>query len=127
MPAMQPSIAHRQRESGDRRFQNRRKRSKHNNPHQAIAIESVAKLTANLVLSLFAASALVQLLPYHRSVQAKLQEIQGEVKLTQGRVDRAKAEFNRNFDPTQANTIMQEQSNRIAPNQRPVVWIENEN
>jgi hypothetical protein len=126
MHAIQPPIPPVQREQGDPRLQIRRKRSQRSHPHQALVIESLAKLTTNLVLSLFAASALLQLLPYHRSVQAKLREIQGEVKLTQGRVERARADFNRNFDPTQADSIMQEQSNRIAPNQRPVVWVEHD-
>jgi len=126
MHAIQPPIPPVQREQGDRRLQSRRKRSKRSHPHQALAIESVAKLTTNLVLSLFTASALIQLLPYHRSVQGKLREVQGEVKLTQGRVEQARANFNRNFDPTQANSIMQEQSNRVDPNQRPVIWVESD-
>ncbi|HLO51540.1 MAG TPA: hypothetical protein VK211_24215 [Kamptonema sp.] len=123
-PAIPPVQPVQQPEKGDRRHKHRRSHSKRHSPHQAIAIETTAKLIANLVLSVCATSALVQLLPYHQSVQEKLREIQGEVKLTQGRVERVRTEFNRNFDPAQANSIMQEQSNRVDRQQRPVVWVE---
>ena len=127
MQAIQPAIPPVQPvqpEKGDRRHKHRSSHSKRKSPHQAIAIETTAKLVANLVLSVCAASALVQLLPYHQSVQGKLREVQGEVKLTQGRVEQARTEFNRNFDPAEAKSIMQEQSNRVDPQQRPVVWVE---
>ena len=124
MQAIQPAIPPVQPEKSDRRLQSTKTRSKRSSPHQAIAIETVAKLATNLVLSVCAASALVQILPYHRSVQEKLREIQGEVKLTQGRVDRVRTDFNRNFDPAQAKSIMQEQTNRVDAQQRPVVWVE---
>ncbi|WP_234708698.1 MULTISPECIES: hypothetical protein [Kamptonema] len=124
MQAIQPAIPPIQPEKGDRRLQSRKTRTQRSSPYQAIAMETVAKLATNLVLSVCAASALVQLLPYHRSVQEKLREIQGEVKLTQVRVDRVRTDFNHNFDPAQAKSIMQEQTNRVDSQQRPVVWVE---
>ena len=95
-------------------------------PHQTLAAETGVKLTVNIVLSVCAISALIQLLPHYRAVQEKLQEIQAEVNLTQGRVDKSRSDFNRYFDPSEAKTVMQEQSNRVDPQQRPVILQESE-
>lgn len=90
--------------------------------HQAIAIETSVKLGVNLALSGVAIAALAQLLPYSMAQHSKLQEINTEVKATEGRVGRVKAEFNRYFDPRQAKVIMQEQTNRTDPSQRQIIW-----
>lgn len=102
----------------------RRKSRQQSFPHQAIALETTAKLVANLVLSAAAVCALIQLLPYRRAVQEKLQEIQAEVTVTQGRVAQAKADLGRYFDPTLAKSIMQEYTNRVDPQQRQIIWVE---
>lgn len=88
-----------------------------------MALETTAKLAVNVVLSAAAVAGLVQLLHYQSSQQAKLQEIQTEVKLAEGRVNRLQTDFSRYFDPQQARTVMQEQSNRVEPGQRQVVWL----
>jgi len=90
--------------------------------HRPQAFEVTAKLAVNLLLSATAVVALVQLIPYLRSQQAKLQEMRAEVKLATDRVNQAKAQFDRNLDPKQARRIMQEQANRIEPQQLQVVW-----
>jgi uncharacterized protein YlxW (UPF0749 family) len=99
-------------------------RDLHRKHHRAIAIETSIKLSVNLVISGAAIAALTQLLPYSVAQQAKLQEVRAEVKTTQGRVSRLKSEFNRYFDPRQAKSIMQEETNRADPNQRVVVLEE---
>ncbi len=81
-------------------------------------------MAVNMVLSVCATSALIQLLPHYRAVQEKLHEIQAEVNLTQGRVNQSRSDFNRYFDPSLAKTVMQEQSNRVDPQQRPVILQE---
>ena len=93
-------------------------------PYRVMALETTAKLTVNVVLCAAAVSGLVKLLPYYWSGQEKLREIQTEVKLTEGRVNRLQTDFNRYFDPQQAKSIMKEQSNRIDPEQRQVVWLD---
>jgi hypothetical protein len=55
--------------------------------------------------------------------QAQLKELQAEVVEVETRVNHLRAEFNRNFDPQQAMSVMQEQSARMHPNQRQVIWI----
>lgn len=92
--------------------------------NQARALEIIVMLAVNALLSATAVVALVQLIPYQRSQQAKLQEIQSQVEVAQERVDQVQGQFNRNFDPQQARQIMQEQTNRIDPKQRQVVWVQ---
>lgn len=89
--------------------------------NRVLAAEAIAKLGVNVVISGAAIAALVQLIPYSLNQQAKLKEIQAEVQTADTRVSRLKADFNRYFDPQQANAIVQEQTNRADPNQRLVV------
>jgi cell division protein FtsB len=90
---------------------------------RALAIEIAIKLIANSVLSIAALAALVKLLPYQFSQQAKLQEIRLEVNETEAEVHTLRSKFNRYFDPTQAKKVMQEQSPRLDPNQRRIVLM----
>lgn len=106
-----------------RRVVPQRKSRNRRDPHRSMAVQTTVRLTVNVLLSAAAVSALVKLLPYYQSQQEKLQEIQTEVKLTEGRVNRLRTDFNRYFDPQQAKNIMQEQSNRVNPGQRPVILI----
>ena len=89
--------------------------------YQVMALETTAKIGVNVVISVAAASALVQLLPYHWLQQVKLREIGTEVKLMEARVSTLNAQFSRNFDPRENKTITQQQSYRFDPNQRQVV------
>ena len=89
-----------------------------------MVIENTAKLTVSVVLSVVTVSSLIKLLPYQWSQQEKLWEVQTEVKLTEGRVNHLRTDFNRYFDPQQTKSIMQEQSNRVNPGQRQVVLQE---
>lgn len=91
--------------------------------HRAIAAELSAKLVVNLVLAIASGSALVKLLPYGLAQQAKLQEIRAEVSLVGNRVAQVQGDLDRNFDPQQMRTIMQEQSSRVDPQQRQVIWL----
>ncbi|MDF5721609.1 MAG: hypothetical protein PUP91_14235 [Rhizonema sp. PD37] len=121
MNAIQPSkppVQPRQK----RRVTPRPKRHLRQRSYQVMALETTAKIGVNLVISAAAASTLAQLLPYHWLQQEKLREIRTEVKLMEGRVNGLYAEFNRDFDPRQAKSIMQEQGYRFDPNQRQVVF-----
>jgi hypothetical protein len=88
-----------------------------------VAIELTIKLLVNSLLSLAALAALVKLLPFHLSQQAKLREISIEVGQTEQRVQHLRDNFNRNFDPQEATKIMQEQNPRVDPHQLRVVWL----
>lgn len=107
--------------SEHRRTVPRTYRPQRRHSYHAVVGETTAKLVVNLVVSAAAIAGLIQLLPYHLSQQGKLREVRSEVKRTQERVDRLQADFSRSFDPSQAKSIMQEQSPRIDPNQRKIV------
>jgi hypothetical protein len=104
-----------------RRVIPRAKRHLRQRSYQVMALESTAKIAVNLVITAVAASALVQLFPYHWLQQEKLREVHTEVKLMEGHVNSLQAEFSRNFDPQQAKTIRQQQGYRFDPSQRRVV------
>jgi len=87
-----------------------------------VAGEITVKLVVNLILCAAAIAGLAQLLPYHLSQKAKLQEVRSEVKRTQSRVQKLRNDFGEAFDPAQARRVMQDQSYRVDPNQRQVVW-----
>lgn len=94
------------------------------NPYRVLAVENTVKIIVNGLLIVGAASALVKLLPYSFSQQAKLQEISKEVSLTENRVDNLQKDFNRYFDPQQSQKIRQEQSSRVEPGQRQVILLD---
>jgi predicted HTH domain antitoxin len=95
--------------------------------HRAIALELTVKLMVNGLLSVVAIAALAKLVPYHFSQQMKLREIRVEVKQTEERVNHLSETFSRTFDPRQTKNIMKEQSPKVDPNQRPIVWLEPQN
>lgn len=105
----------------------RKIKAKSNYQHQnrqALTVEITVKLALSWVVAGFALTSLVRLLPYHLSQQAKLQEVSTTVKETEQRVNLLRDEFNRNFDPQQTVSLMQEYSSRLAPNQSRVFWKE---
>ncbi len=107
-----------------RRMVPRTQRRQRRHSYRAVAGETTVKLVVNMVLSAAALAALVQLLPYHLSQQAKLREVRAEVKRTETRVNNLRTDFSRSFDSGQAKSVMQEQSHRVDPNQRQVVLQE---
>ncbi len=106
-----------------RRVVPRPKRHLRQRSHQIMGVETTAKIAVNLIISAAAVSALGQLLPYYWSQQEKLRELHTEVNLMETRVNNLQEKFSRDFDPSQAKSIMQEQSYRFEPSQRPVVLM----
>ncbi|HEY9615492.1 MAG TPA: hypothetical protein V6C64_01535 [Microcoleaceae cyanobacterium] len=97
-------------------------RQKQRQVYREIAYEASAKLAVNVVVSVAATAALIQLLPYRASQEVRLQELQAAVQSTGDRVQRVQSSFNYYFDPSQTREIMQEQSNRIDPYRRQIIW-----
>jgi hypothetical protein len=106
-----------------RRVAPRPKRHLRQRSHQVMAMEVTAKIAVNLAISAAAVSALMQLLPYHWLQQDKLREMRTEIKQMEGRVNVLQAKFSRNFDSSQAKSIMQQQSYRVDPSQRQIVLM----
>lgn len=125
MNAIQPPSEPHLQSTENRRIAPQRRQSRRRHTHGAAAIEVMAKLTINVVLSVAAIAALGQLLPYYLSQQAKLGQIQKEVKGTEKRVGLLRDQFGHNFDPQQARSVMQEQSHRVDPTQRQVILLDN--
>ncbi|MFB2877697.1 hypothetical protein [Floridanema aerugineum] len=93
----------------------------------ALSLETTVKLAVNVFISGVAVSSLVHLLPYHQSIQTKLQEIKFEVKETEQRVDRLETEYKRTTDPQQAKNIMRQQSHLVDPARRQIVLLHKDN
>jgi hypothetical protein len=98
------------------------KRISYSGVRQAIALESSVKLTVNLLLSIVAATTIAKLIPYYQSQQGRLTTLQASVQVAERNNAELRSQFNRNFDPTQASRIMQEQSGMSYPNQKKVIW-----
>lgn len=94
--------------------------------HRHLQVEVTIKLILSWVLVLGASAALVKLVPYHFSQQAKLREIDAQVEETRARVDKLKEELNRNFDSQQSQNLMEEYSSRLAPHQSIIFWLDRE-
>lgn len=107
-----------------RRHSLRSRQVRYPESHKGLAVEAAAKLTLNLILAATAVSALVRIVPYHQAQAIKLQKIESAVSIAELEATELRQDFNRYFDPAQANHIMQEQSGRESPNQKTVVWVE---
>ncbi len=103
----------------------RRRPQRQQAPHQATALEAGLRLGFHSLLAIAAVAALVKLIPYNLETQEKLKLLMAEVETLDRRVQQLENDFGHDFDPQQAQSVMQEQSNRIAPGQIRVVWTEN--
>ncbi len=123
MNAIQPSTPPRQPLEPRRTAPRIQHRQRHHS-YRALAGETTVRLAVNIVLCAAAITGLAQLLPYHLSQQAKLGEVRSEVKRTEARVKNLRLDLGRSIAPGEAKSVMQEQSFRVDPNQRQVVWQE---
>lgn len=85
--------------------------------------EALIKLSVNGILIAVSVAALAKLIPAHLTQQNQLRKIESELAATEARVDILRSDFHRSFDPTQAQALKQQQSYRIDPDQRQVVWL----
>ncbi|NLQ06067.1 hypothetical protein [Cylindrospermopsis raciborskii] len=91
--------------------------------HLIKGLEVFGKIIVNLLVISISISALTRLLPYYWLQQNKLENIETQVKLMENRVRTLREEFTRNFDPSQAQSIMREHSYRLQPNQRQIILV----
>jgi len=89
-----------------------------------MALEVGSKLVVSVGMAIAAVVGLTQLIPMAVAQQAQLDAINEDVSALESRVNRLQADFNYRFDPHQAQRIMQEQSNQVAPGQVQVIWLE---
>lgn len=126
MNALQSSIQPPEPQNQKPKRQSKSKRHPESQPHthKQVVVEVTTKLVVNLFLSSVVMATMAQLLNYYNSQQAKLGEIKTEVKQAQKRVNRLQSDFNRNFDPQQSRSIMQEQSPQMDPSQKQILWLD---
>lgn len=91
--------------------------------HRLLALELGIKSSINIFLSVIAVISLIKLLPYHWSQQERLQEMRVEVQKVETRLQSLRRSFGASFAPNSL-PVMEEQSPRVNPNQRRVVWVE---
>ena len=96
------------------------------NFHRHLQVEVTIKLILSSFLALGAITALVKLVPYHFSQQAKLREISNQVVETEKRVAQLRTELHRNFDSHQSQNLMEEYSPRLATHQTLIFWLDPE-
>jgi HAMP domain-containing protein len=99
----------------------------HRYSNKAVALELTAKIIVNSLLSAAAVVTLIKLIPYQYSQQIKLNEVNTEVEEAEKRVERLRENFRRSFDPQQSKKVMQEQSPRVDPQQRRIIFLEPSN
>ena len=107
---------------GENRRPNRKRRSrpqKHPS-YLGMTFEITLKVLVNGILSAAAITALMELLPYHISQKAKLEQIQQEVYKTQKELDNLRKKFNVSFsDPKSA---LSEVTTMVKANQLRVIF-----
>jgi hypothetical protein len=79
------------------------------------------KLVVYSLLSVLGVTSLVNLVVYSTTQQSKLRQLKSEVKDAKQRVAAKNAEFQYSFDPRTTKMLMQENSYRVAANQRPII------
>ncbi|ERN42474.1 hypothetical protein KR51_00007850 [Rubidibacter lacunae KORDI 51-2] len=104
----------------------RKKTQRRGYPYWGVLAEITCKLCISGVLAGAAIAALAELVPHHRAQQARLRSVQHEVAVTKYRVDLLREQFDRSFDPEQARRVMQDETGRISPEMRRVIWVESD-
>ncbi len=92
------------------------------NDHSKKAIKVAVKIAINGILSTAALTALIKLVPYHFSQEAKLREIRLEVSNTEKRVNELRQNFSINFATSETDSQMSNYSPKVEPNQMRVFW-----
>jgi hypothetical protein len=88
--------------------------------------ETLVKLSVNSLLLLVAGTTLARLVPTYFVSQAQIQELNHEVAFTESRMNQLRQDFSKSFDPSQARVVMVEQTYKVDPQQRQVVWSDSE-
>jgi hypothetical protein len=86
--------------------------------------ESGLQLSFNTLVTVVAISALTQILPERSARNTNLAQLEAEVSEQEHRVDNLRERFVYYFDPAQLQSIIQEESQKIHPQQRPIVWVD---
>ena len=97
--------------------------ARHSNAYRGITAEISLKLVLSWIITITAMGSLIKLVPYHLSQRAKLKELRIQVKETDARVAKLREQLNHNFDPQQTQSLMEQYSSLLAPNQSRIYWL----
>lgn len=100
-----------------------RRRTKVSRSHQVAVVETLAKITINSLLAIVGSVAMVRLLSYQATQQAKIVEIQNQLIDTEQRVSKLRQNFAQSFDSTKIVANTQKYSPQIFPKQKRVYII----
>lgn len=87
-------------------------------------VETGLKLTLDVTVSLGAIAALSQLVPSYTRSQDQIEQLREDVETTRSQVQELQGQFSRHFDPTQVRTLIEEETQPLDPQRRPIVWTE---
>jgi microsomal dipeptidase-like Zn-dependent dipeptidase len=107
-----------------RRRQHRDRQIQHR--HRRQGVESIAKIATYVVLSAVAAMSAINLVKYNLNQQSKLHQLETELKNAKERSVSVDSDFRRSFDARSSRALMQENSDKIFPELRPIVIVEPE-
>ena len=99
----------------DRVFDQRKISRYNRDRNRAIVTETVLKLFFSLMIGMSGIISLIKLVPHHNTQQGKLKELRAQVKETEIRVSKLRKQLNRNFDPQQTQSLVEEYSALITP------------
>ncbi len=99
----------------DRVFDQRKISRYNRDRNRAIITETVLKLFFSLMIGMSGIISLLKLVPHHNNQQGKLKELRAQVKETEIRVSKLRKQLNRNFDPQQTQSLVEEHSALITP------------
>lgn len=99
-------------------------RQRRNSGSWMSVVETGLKLTVDVTISLGAIAALSQLLPSYTKSQDQLEQLHEDVDTTRSQVQGLQGQFSRYFDPTQVQTLIEEETQHFDPQRRPIVWTE---
>ncbi|MGD1904114.1 MAG: hypothetical protein ACFB9N_17955 [Geitlerinemataceae cyanobacterium] len=84
--------------------------------------ESGLQIGFNAIVAIAALGSLVQLLPERQARRTALNGLESDLAEREVRVDRLRERFTYYFDPAQLESVVREESQKIHPQQRPIVW-----
>ncbi|MGB3136622.1 MAG: hypothetical protein WBG38_19040 [Nodosilinea sp.] len=88
------------------------------------AFEISARLGVSVVLALVAAASLGRLIPHLQGQVQQLEAARAELTQAEAANTRLRSDFDRSFDPAQAERVIQEQTGYRSRLERPVVWTD---
>ncbi|GAB4533318.1 MAG: hypothetical protein Tsb0014_18600 [Pleurocapsa sp.] len=113
--------------NSDQQLSGKVRRRRHSAPHsdayRGVNVEVSLKLVLSWIIAIAALSSLIKLVPYHLSQQAKLKELHLQVEETEARVSQLRNELHHNFDPQQTQSLMEQYSSLLSPNQSRIYWL----